>query len=87
MNENQDQVKVVTPGAGAYMNEGIFVNPDWKKDYYGAIHDGTGSLPHVENTEFLLDCHTHLCNLLVHISCSFKLAARRERGHQGSKWN
>ena len=36
MNDNQDQLKVLTPGGGAYMNEGMFDNPDWKEDYYGA---------------------------------------------------
>ena len=35
MNEKQDLLKAVTPGSGAYMNEGTFDNPDWKVDYYG----------------------------------------------------
>ncbi|KAL9117321.1 MAG: hypothetical protein Q9187_006141 [Circinaria calcarea] len=31
MNENQDQLKVLNPGSGGYMNEGRFDNPDWKR--------------------------------------------------------
>lgn len=34
-NQNQDELKALTPGGGAYMNEGTFDNPDWKQDYYG----------------------------------------------------
>ncbi|KAH9203095.1 hypothetical protein DL95DRAFT_472707 [Leptodontidium sp. 2 PMI_412] len=39
MNDNQDQLKLLTPGGGAYMNEGIFDNPDWKRDYYGTNYE------------------------------------------------
>ncbi|KAI9664636.1 MAG: hypothetical protein M1821_006082 [Bathelium mastoideum] len=39
MNDNQNQLKVLTPGGGAYMNEGTFDDPDWKEDYYGANYE------------------------------------------------
>lgn len=39
MNENQNQLKVLTPGGGTYMNEATFDNPTWKWDYYGLNYD------------------------------------------------
>jgi hypothetical protein len=39
LNDWQDQVKAADPdNSGAYMNEATYDNPDWKKDYYGAIY-------------------------------------------------
>ena len=35
MNLNQDLLRSITPGGGAYMNEATFDNPTWKEDYYG----------------------------------------------------
>ncbi|KAI0198968.1 hypothetical protein F4808DRAFT_472104 [Astrocystis sublimbata] len=35
MNVNQDLLKALTPGGGAYINEATFDNPDWKNDYFG----------------------------------------------------
>nr|POE79478.1 fad-linked oxidoreductase zeb1 [Quercus suber] len=39
MNDDQDQLRALTPGGGAYMNEGTFDNPEWKEDYYGPNYD------------------------------------------------
>ncbi|KAI4116925.1 MAG: hypothetical protein LQ345_002743 [Seirophora villosa] len=39
MNEKQDQLKVLTPGSGAYANEATFDNPEWKQDYYGGNYE------------------------------------------------
>ncbi|KAL9121202.1 MAG: hypothetical protein Q9187_002238 [Circinaria calcarea] len=54
MNENQDQLKVLTPGAGAYMNEGTFDNPDWKQDYYGANYDRLLAVKRKYDPNFIL---------------------------------
>ncbi|KUI53150.1 6-hydroxy-D-nicotine oxidase [Cytospora mali] len=35
-NEKQDELRAVTPGGGAYMNEATWDNPNWKEDYFGS---------------------------------------------------
>lgn len=35
MNANQELLKALTPGGGAYINEGTFDNPTWARDYFG----------------------------------------------------
>lgn len=39
VNKWQDQLKAITPGNGAYMNEATYDNPDWKEDYFGDNFD------------------------------------------------
>ena len=33
------QLDALTPGSGAYMNEGNFQQPDWKQDFFGSNYD------------------------------------------------
>jgi hypothetical protein len=35
MNVNEGLLRTLTPGGGAYINEGTFDNPAWKQDYFG----------------------------------------------------
>ncbi|KAI0179037.1 hypothetical protein GGR52DRAFT_569941 [Hypoxylon sp. FL1284] len=54
MNENQDQLKVITPSSGAYMNEATYDNPDWKEDYYGVNYDRLLDIKKHYDPSFLL---------------------------------
>lgn len=33
------QLEEITPGSGCYLNEGDFLDPDWKQTFYGANYD------------------------------------------------
>lgn len=33
------RLKEVTPGSGCYLNEGDFLDKDWKETFYGANYD------------------------------------------------
>lgn len=39
MNTWQDQLRELTPGGGAYLNEGTYNTPQWKADYFGGTYD------------------------------------------------
>lgn len=54
MNMDQDQLKALTPGGGAYMNEGTFDNPDWKQDYYGTNYDKLLGMKKKHDPNFIL---------------------------------
>lgn len=53
MNEFQDDLKLLTPGGGAYMNEGTFDNPTWKNDYYGDNYDQLLEIKNRYDPEFI----------------------------------
>ncbi len=38
-NQWQDKFRGLTPGGGAYINEGTFDAPQWKDDYFGGTYD------------------------------------------------
>ena len=54
MNDNQDQLKMLTPGGGSYMNEGTFDNPDAKENYYGANYDRLLEMKRKYDLHFIL---------------------------------
>ncbi|KAI1081714.1 hypothetical protein F5B20DRAFT_535046 [Whalleya microplaca] len=58
LNEWQDQIKVITPGGGAYMNEATYDNVDWKVDYYGANYDKLLGIKEKYDPDFTLWAHT-----------------------------
>lgn len=35
----QDRLRGLTPGGGAYINEGTYDDPEWKADYFGGTYD------------------------------------------------
>ena len=39
LNEWQDQLRAITRGGGAYIDEATFDNPNWKTDYFGINYD------------------------------------------------
>ncbi|KAI0201518.1 hypothetical protein F4808DRAFT_103279 [Astrocystis sublimbata] len=39
LNTWQDELRAVTPGGGAYLNEATYDNANWKTDYFGANYD------------------------------------------------
>ncbi|KAI0855712.1 hypothetical protein F4860DRAFT_449696 [Xylaria cubensis] len=38
VNQWQDQLRDLTPGGGAYLNEGTYNTPHWKEDYFGSTY-------------------------------------------------
>ncbi|KAH6974929.1 hypothetical protein BKA56DRAFT_733338 [Ilyonectria sp. MPI-CAGE-AT-0026] len=58
VNGFQDLLKPLTPGGGAYANEGTFDNPDWKKDYYGENYDNLLKVKKTYDPKFVLWAHT-----------------------------
>ncbi|KAH9226004.1 hypothetical protein K456DRAFT_1755090 [Colletotrichum gloeosporioides 23] len=58
VNQFQDRLKPLTPGGGAYMNEGTYDNVDWKTDYYGSNYDKLLQAKKTYDPDFLLYSHT-----------------------------
>ncbi|KAI1431296.1 hypothetical protein GGR50DRAFT_689810 [Xylaria sp. CBS 124048] len=54
MNVNQNMLKALTPGGGAYINEATYDNPDWKQDYFGANYDQLLSIKQKYDPESIL---------------------------------
>ncbi|KAJ0365518.1 hypothetical protein COL154_004373 [Colletotrichum chrysophilum] len=58
VNQFQDRLRPLTPGGGAYMNEGTYDNVDWKTDYYGSNYDKLLQVKKTYDPDFLLYSHT-----------------------------
>ncbi|KAI8245490.1 FAD-linked oxidoreductase ZEB1 [Colletotrichum sp. SAR 10_99] len=58
VNSFQDRLKPLTPGGGAYMNEGTYDNVDWKTDYYGSNYEKLLQVKKTHDPDFLLYSHT-----------------------------
>ncbi|KAI5917047.1 FAD-binding domain-containing protein [Camillea tinctor] len=57
-NEWQKLFSPVTPGGGAYVNEAVFDNPNWKADYFGENYDKLLEIKNKYDPEFALWQHT-----------------------------
>lgn len=54
LNTWQDQLRDLTPGGGAYMNEATYDNVHWKEDYYGDNYDRLLAVKEKYDPDYLL---------------------------------
>ncbi|OTB00611.1 hypothetical protein M426DRAFT_267397 [Hypoxylon sp. CI-4A] len=57
-NEWQQLFSPLTPGGGAYVNEAVFDNPNWKADYFGENYNRLLEIKNKYDPEFALWQHT-----------------------------
>ncbi|QKX62345.1 uncharacterized protein TRUGW13939_09504 [Talaromyces rugulosus] len=57
MNRWQDKLRTLTPGGGAYINEGTYNDPQWKIDYFGGTYDRLRTIKRKYDPEFVLYVH------------------------------
>lgn len=62
VNKWQDQVKALSPEAGAYISEATYDNPDWKKDYFGSNYDDLLAVKNKYDPEHVLWQNTAVGN-------------------------
>ena len=58
LNEWQDQLRTLTPGGGAYMNEATYDDLEWKSDYFGENYDSLLAIKIKYDPEFTLWSHS-----------------------------
>ncbi|KAK1988404.1 hypothetical protein LZ30DRAFT_745160 [Colletotrichum cereale] len=58
MNAWESRLRDLTPGGGAYGNEGTFNNPEWKVDYFGGTYDRLRSIKSKYDPNFVLYTQT-----------------------------
>ncbi|APA08512.1 hypothetical protein SS1G_02212 [Sclerotinia sclerotiorum 1980 UF-70] len=68
VNGFQDQLKTLTPGGGAYMNEATFDNPTWKEDYYGSNYNQLLQVKLSYDPNLVLYAHTSVGSDLVTVA-------------------
>lgn len=54
--QKTDAMRKLTPGMGAYVNEALHDDPDWKQDFWGANYDWLKSVKHKYDPEDVFWC-------------------------------
>lgn len=65
VNRWHETFKTLTPEGGSYLNEGLYDDPDWKWDYFGANYAKLESIKAKYDPEFMLWSNTAVGNDVV----------------------